>query len=622
MPLRLLNTCTGIVDPASLACRIETRVYVPGNDLYLICLFRRQIEKSMNGGTAIAKALHANNVRYLFTLCGGHIAPIYVEAERAGIRVIDVRHEATAVFAADVMARLSGVPGVAAVTAGPGVTNAVTALKNAQMAQSPVILIGGATATLLRGRGALQDIDQTSILHSVVKWSVRVERVREIGPTVREAFKRATSGVPGPVFIECPVDLLFDDNTVREWYGQKNEPGKTLLEKLQYWYIRRHLNHMFSGAEDTGTMKADTPVPANVSEGTLRRALDLICRAEKPLLIAGSGAVMIPGAVTGLSEAIRRLGIPTYLSGMARGLLGAHDPVQFIHQRKKALREADCIILAGVPADFRLDYGRQLNRKARKIAVNRHRCELKKNLSPDLAVQADPGQFLIALARHQTAAMPVWENWKNTLNVYREEREKEISGMASEVMEGINPLALFRTLESRLPDNSVIIADGGDFAATASYTLSPRKPLSWLDPGVFGTLGVGGGFALAAALHYPDNYIWIIYGDGSAAYSLAEFDIFTRHGMKVCAIIGNNGSWEQIARDQRTMLGADTATQLPQSDYQHIAEAFGAAGERVDTLETFSDSIARAKSSMDNGIPYIINALIGKSEFRKGSISI
>ena len=379
---------------------------------------------------------------------------------------------------------------------------------------------------------------------------------------------------------------------------------------------------MFSNPDFDENLKPESPRSFDVSENSVRQALDMIRRAEKPVLIAGSGAMAIPGAAGSIADAIRLLGVPTYVSGMARGLLGPNDPVQFIHQRKKAIREADCIILAGVPADFRLDYGRQLNRKAVKIAVSRDTRELKKNLSPDLAVHADPGQFLIALARHDQNGQQTWENWKNALGKYHEERETEIADMAAVPMDGINPLALFRLLESQLPGNSVIIADGGDFAATASYTLRPRKPLSWLDPGVFGTLGVGGGFALAAALQYPDDYIWIIYGDGSATYSLPEFDIFTRHGMKVCAIIGNNGSWEQIARDQKTMLGAATATILPQSDYQRIAEAFGAAGERAETLEAFAASVARAKASMDKGIPYIINAIIGKSEFRKGSISI
>jgi thiamine pyrophosphate-dependent acetolactate synthase large subunit-like protein len=168
----------------------------------------------------------------------------------------------------------------------------------------------------------------------------------------------------------------------------------------------------------------------------------------------------------------------------------------------------------------------------------------------------------------------------------------------------------------------VLVADGGDFAASAAYTLRPRKPLSWLDPGVFGTLGVGGGFALGAAACYPDDYIWIIYGDGSAAYSLAEFETFAKNGLKVCGIVGNNGSWEQIARDQIHLLGANTAVTLPRSDYHRVAEGYGAAGERVETLEDFTQAVQRAKASMDKGVPYLINAIIGSTSFRKGSISM
>ena len=194
--------------------------------------------------------------------------------------------------------------------------------------------------------------------------------------------------------------------------------------------------------------------------------------------------------------------------------------------------------------------------------------------------------------------------------------------MAAEQVSGINPVALCQQLEQRLPENSVLVADGGDFAATAAYTLRPRKPLGWLDPGVFGTLGVGGGFALGAAACYPDDYIWIIYGDGSAAYSLAEFETFAKNGLKVCGIIGNNGSWEQIARDQVHLLGADTAVSLPRSDYQKVAEGYGAAGERVNTLEGFEKAVQHAIASMDKGVPYLINAEIGTTAFRKGSISM
>ena len=182
----------------------------------------------MHGGDLIAEVLKTQGVEFLFTLCGGHISPILVSCKQRGIRVIDVRHEVTAVFAADAVARLTGVPGVAAVTAGPGVTNTMTAIKNAQLAQSPVVLLGGATATALKGRGALQDINQMALFEPHVKWAKSVQKVRDLVPVLEEAFKISQGGVPGPVFIECPVDLLYDETIVREWYGVKTQGGRTL----------------------------------------------------------------------------------------------------------------------------------------------------------------------------------------------------------------------------------------------------------------------------------------------------------------------------------------------------------------------------------------------------------
>ncbi len=574
----------------------------------------------MNGGAIIAEALKAHDVQTLFTLCGGHIAPIYVEAEKAGIRVIDVRDEASALFAADATARLSGIPGVAAVTAGPGVTNTITALKNAQMAQSPVLLLGGATATLLRNRGALQDIDQMALVKPHVKWAVRVNRVKELPGVIHKAMRTATGGTPGPVFVELPVDILYDEAVVREWYGQKSKAGSTIVDKALFWYIERHLNRLFSGVSKI----AHSPLPPLIprsGDSAVRNVSAKLKNAQRPVMLIGSGAMMLPREVNALSEAVQKLGIPTYVSGMARGLLGHKHPLLHLHERKKALREADCILLAGVPCDFRLDYGRQLNKKAEKIIVSRSLKELGKNIKVRQAVHADPSRFLARLAE-TTGSLPDWQEWKAHLLELQQSREQEIARQAGQAVKGINPVTLFMVLENMLPQNSVLIADGGDFAATASYTLRPRKPLGWLDPGVFGTLGVGGGFALGAALHAPGDYVWIIYGDGSAAYSLMEFDTFAKNGMKVCAIIGNNGSWEQIARDQVTMLGSVAATVLPRSDYHRVADAFRSGGERVDTLENFAWAVQRAIHSMDKGVPYIINADIGSTDFRKGSISM
>lgn len=577
----------------------------------------------VNGGQIIAQVLSQYGVAQLYTLCGGHISPIYVEAEKAGIRIVDVRDEASAVFGADASARITGIPGVAAVTAGPGVTNAITALKNAQMAQTPLLLIGGATATLLRGRGALQDIDQIALVRPHVKLAQRVTRLRDMAPTLHRALAVAQSGVPGPVFLEMPIDLLYDESEVRKMYGQKATPGKKLSDKALNWYIQRHVNRLFSGvspASITASAPAIAPESA-IPAHTLRQTLAALQKATRPLLVISSGALLSPTLAPHIADAIRSLGVPVYLSGMARGLLGQSDPLQYRHQRKQALREADCILLLGVPCDFRLDYGQQLNRKAFKIAVSRSHSDLHKNVKANLTVQTDPGRWLNALAQ-ATPSLPDWSSWKSDLKLRETNRENEIDSTATQEVAYINPVALFRSLDTVLPNSSILIADGGDFAATAAYTLRPRKPLSWLDPGVFGTLGVGGGFAMGAALHFPDDYVWIIYGDGSAAYSLMEMDTFRKSGFKVCAIIGNNGSWEQIARDQVPMLGRDTATVLPRSDYHKIAEAFGAAGERVESIDSFREAVARAIQSMDNGIPYVINAVIGSTAFRQGSISM
>lgn len=577
----------------------------------------------MNGGQVIAQMLLKNRVQHLFTLCGGHIGPIYVEAARAGMRVWDVRHEASAVFAADAAARITGIPGVAAVTAGPGVTNSLTAIKNAQMAQSPVLLLGGATATMLRNRGALQDIDQLSIFYPAVKNQNRVNRLNELAPALADALRISRDNVPGPVFLECPVDLLYPEATVWEWYGLNKEKNSGWLEQLMQWYLKRHVKRLFAGMKNVDLNLPYVPEPSfpRPHSADVQAVIQALQAAERPVLLLGSGAMLKPSLAPQLADTVKYLGIPVYLSGMARGLVGRSNGIQFHHHRKEALREADLILLAGVPCDFRLNYGRNLNRKARKIAINRSRQELRRNIRPTLAVRTDPGAFLIELEK-KAPALPGWEAWKKTLQTREAAREAEIEQMAGEAVKGINPIALLRYVEQALPENSVLVADGGDFAATAAYTLRPRKPLGWLDPGVFGTLGAGGGFALGAAACYPDDYVWIIYGDGSVAYSLAEFETFAKNGLKVCGIVGNNGSWEQIARDQMQLLGADTAVTLPRTDYHRVAEGYGAAGERVETMNDFKSALRRAVESMDKGVPYLINAIIGSTPFRQGSISI
>jgi len=246
----------------------------------------------MNGGELIAQFLKKKRVHFLFTLCGGHIAPILVGAKKQGLRVIDVRHEATAVFAADAVSRLTGIPGVAVVTAGPGVINSVTAVKNAQMAQSPLILLGGAAATVLQGKGALQDIEQLELYKSIVKWETSIEQNCDIEPILNEAFEVSMSGIPGPVFIECPIDILYEEELVREWYGKKSRSeSDSYRHKMINWYLRRHVDKLFAcSIDEVKSQEREDIVPFAIEQEYIQKVASQINNSKKPVLVLGSQA--------------------------------------------------------------------------------------------------------------------------------------------------------------------------------------------------------------------------------------------------------------------------------------------------------------------------------------------
>lgn len=577
----------------------------------------------MNGGDLVADVLARHGVPYLFTLCGGHTAPILVSAKKRGIRVVDVRHEATAAFAADAASRLTGTPGVAVVTAGPGVTNTITAVKNAQLAQSPLVVLGGATGTILKGRGSLQDIDQVALFEPHVKWLAEVTQVRDLVPAVEQAFEEATLGVPGPVFVECPVDLLYEEELVRGMYGvgaQAPAP-KSLQEKVIRWTLQRHLKRIFAGAS-----KAQAGEPAShgrlkASAREVRKVAARLAKAERPVVLVGSQALLPVAEAEAIAAAVEGLGAPVYLSGMARGLLGGEHALHMRHKRRQALKDADLVLLFGVPNDFRLDYGRHIGR-AKLVSVNLSDHDLVKNRRPDLGVLADPGTFLIQLAQETKPPGERWDGWIEGLRARNAEREEEILAQAALPTEFINPLHLCREIDRVLGDDSILVGDGGDFVATASYTVRPRGPLRWLDPGVFGTLGVGGGFALAAKLARPTAEVWLLWGDGSAAYSLAEFDTYARHGLPVIAVVGNDAGWTQIAREQVEILGDDCGTVLERTAYHQVAEGYGGRGLLLERPEDIPKVLAEAKEIARGGTPVLVNAMLGKTDFRKGSISM
>ncbi|BBM87356.1 thiamine pyrophosphate-binding protein [Candidatus Uabimicrobium amorphum] len=571
-------------------------------------------------GNLIASFLHRQGVQFLFTLCGGHISPILVGAKQKGIRVVDVRDEVTAVFAADAVARLTGIPGVAAVTAGPGLTNTITAVKNAQMAQSPVVIFGGATATMLKGRGSLQDIDQMALMKPHTKLALTVKSVREILPKLEKAFVTCQEGIPGPVFIEIPVDLLYAESVVRDWYGIKEEKGKNIRASLFQAYLKRHVKKIFSGVNWQPSFRELKVASFAPRKKDIDAMVRCIHQAQRPVMLVGSQATLHPQNANALQQAIVKLGIPTYLSGMARGLLGKQCPLQLRHRRRQALKESDLVILVGVPCDFRMNYGRHIPAQAKYISINRSAKDLRKNRVPDLGVLCDPGNFLLELARF-CENNSFAEGWLQSLKQRDAQRDEEISHQGQEETTGVNPLHLFQHLEKLMSEKSIIVADGGDFVATASYILRPQ-PLSWLDPGAFGTLGVGAGFALGAKLCRPDAEVWIVYGDGSVGYSLCEWDTFVRHNVPVIAVVGNDACWSQIAREQVQIFADDVGTVLEHSSYEKVVAGFGAEGLLLDQANKIPDIVKEAQEKCAAGKPVLINAIIGKTDFRKGSISI
>ena len=572
-----------------------------------------------HGGSIVAETLVQHDVKFIFTLCGGHISPILVACKEKGIRVVDVRHEATAVFAADAVSRLSPAIGVAAVTAGPGLTNTLTAVKNIQMAQVPVLLLGGATATILKGRGSLQDIDQMGLLRPLTKHQVCIKRVKDIANEINKAIIIAQSGVPGPVFIELPLDLLYPQDLVRDLYGLNTND-----QKRSWWvekYLQRNLNRIFNGIETTQKPVPEITYPMPVPSA-VKKAMKMISNSKRPVLLVGSQTMLNVTEVDNLAQKLASIDIPMFVSGMARGLLSKEELNIFRHQRKKALQEADLVILAGVPCDFRLGYGRQINRDAEIISINRSRSDLYLNRKPTLAIQADPGSFFSSFPENPLENRVDSDTWIDTLRQRDKKRWDQINEQSEISTDYVNPLKFFTKLDKHINDGDILIADGGDFVATASYILRPRSNLGWLDPGPFGTLGVGAGFILGGKLTHPNATVWGIYGDGAFGYSMVEFDTFVRHKIPLIAIIGNDSGWTQIARDQVEIFKDPVATELGNTKYHEVVAALGGQGLQIMDKKEIDDVLNTAKEFAAAGKSVAINVKIGKTDFRKGSISI
>jgi acetolactate synthase-like protein len=442
---------------------------------------------------------------------------------------------------------------------------------------------------------------------------------------VERALREAVSGVPGPVFVEVPVDVLYPEATVREWFMREAgvEHARSLRQKALGLYLKGHLYRQFHlpHVELERAVRDAKPSLGRDEEAGLDEAAELLRTAERPALIIGSQALVNCRDPGPLVAAVESLGLPTWLGGMARGLLGRDSPLQFRHARGRALKEADVVVVCGFPFDFRLKYGLGFSKGVKLIAANLSAVELTKNRRPRVAVQAHPGEFLARLAT-RVRPSPGWSGWLDLCRTRERERDADIAARARTSGELVDPVHFFQRLDAKLEDDSVLVADGGDFVATAAYIVRPPRPLSWLDPGVFGTLGVGGGFAVGAALARPGSQVWLIWGDGSSAYSLAEFDTCIRHGLAPIAVIGNDASWGQIARDQSTLLGSNVGTVLRRTAYHTVAEGYGAKGFMLSDPAKVDEVLDEAKAVAKGGRPVCVNVHLAPTDFREGSISI
>lgn len=534
----------------------------------------------ITGGRLAAKTLRQEGVEAVFTLCGGHVMDIYAGCIEEGIRIVDVRHEQTAAHAADAWSRLTGVPGVAVVTAGPGVTDAVTGVANAFRAQVPMLLIGGQAPVRNALKGGLQELNLVDLMKPITKFSATVFHTERIPEYIGMALREAHNGRPGPAFLEIPEDVLAGAA------DERNAP------------IPAH-------SRSKGRMAGDARL--------IDRAADLLKNAERPVVIAGS-QVWHCRAAEQLLEFVERLKVPTYLNGAARGCLPVDSPYALNRTRKYALSAADVVLVIGTPFDFRLGYGSRISPDAAIIQVDLDYSELCHNREVEVAINGDAGAVLEALA----AGVPRAAEDKRWLQTLRS-REEELSLQDIPLLDSdevpIHPLRLAREINDFLTEDSIFIADGGDVVTTAASVIRTRKPGHWLDPGPLGTLGVGTPFAIAAKTAAPQSDVVVLLGDGAFGLTGFDYDTLIRFDMPMVGIVANNAAWNQVRYVQLQKYGpgpGDAANRLSFLRYDRIVEAMGGHGEHVTEPSRIRPALDRARAS---GKPACVNVEVNRDAF-------
>jgi acetolactate synthase-1/2/3 large subunit len=519
-----------------------------------------------HGGELALAALLEAGVRELFTLSGGHIFPFLEAAPRMGVRVVDVRHEQTATFAAEATAKLTRRPGVAALTAGPGVTNGMSALTTAWFNGSPVVVLGGRAPDMRWGAGSLQELDHVPIVASITKAASTVHVTAEIPAAVGAALRTAMTPHRGPVFLDFPMDIVF-------------------------------------AKADVATPPWSVPAGSDPDSGDVARAAALLAAAERPALLAGTD-VYWDGAWAELAAAVEHLRVPTFVNGLGRGCLPADHELAFSRTRGLLRKQADVVAVVGAPLDFRLGFGDF--GAARVVHIVDHPDRRATHVDVAAAPAGDLRAILRAFADH-TGPRADHEPWIAQLrDAERAEALAETELLAAE-SDPIKPSRVYGELRAVLERDAVIVCDGGDFVSYAGKYLDSYAPGNWLDAGPYGCLGTAMGYAIGARLARPDAQVVVMLGDGAAGFSLMDADTLVRHGLPVVIVVGNNGIWGLEKHPMQMLYGHDVAADLaPGTRYDDVVTALGGAGETVERPADLAPALKRAFTS---GVPYVVNVL-------------
>ncbi len=536
----------------------------------------------VHGGRLAARALKQAGVDCIFTLSGGHVMPIYDGALDEDIRIIDVRHEQAAVHAADAWSRLNpGRIGCAVLTAGPGVTDGVTGVANAWRANSPIIVIGGQGPFSALRRGSLQEMDHVAVMRPITKWADACYETHRIPEYIELALRNAVSGVPGPSFLEIPMDVLM---------------GEAELDRVRFPTFRT------------------VPAPMTPSRTDLVAALELLARAKRPVVMAGTAIKWSNGSAA-LRRFIEETGLPTFCNGMGRGQVRSDDPQFFNRVRKEAMGKCDVFVLAGSPLDFRLGFGRSIPADAEIIQLDMENSLIGQNRSPDVAIVGNLGlafERLLEVMKEESIQLD-FTTWRDELRGREAEIGEGFEAQLNSDESPVDPLRMAREIREFIDENTILIGDGGDIVAQSSKVIPVYRENCWMDPGPLGTLGVGMPFALAAKASFPDRKVLIIYGDGSFGLNGFEYDTAIRHDLPIVGIVGNDAAWGQMLRPQVGLYGAErvVATRLNYTRYDKIVEAMGGHGEYCERPEEIRPALERSFAS---GKPALINVKIRRDE--------